>query len=114
MVASAGLVAGLGQHERTVEQGFDGGAGLFSDGALLWRRVIGVEQVLGDGGLAQQLGASALAQGFGIDGFFRRDQRDAIDAGRCEYAAHGHSLQAWRRGWFCPTGTFRRRERTTW
>ena len=124
VVAAAGLVGRLGHLQRAVEQGLDRAAGGFAGGAGLGRRVVGSQQAGLHRGLAQQLGAGALAQLVGGQLLAGLHQGHAVDAGdEVEGGGHGgrhggghrkQPVQDWRCGWFCPAGTFRRRERTTW
>jgi hypothetical protein len=76
-VAPAGFLGRLGADQGLVQQGLDGVGRGRADGALLGGRVVGRQQAGRLGGLAQQLGAGALAQG----GLVQRDGLVGVDQG---------------------------------
>ena len=66
VVAPARLFRRLGQLSSRSSQRLDGRGRGFADHAVVGRGVARIEQAGLDGGLAQQLGAGALAQLFGV------------------------------------------------
>ena len=122
MVAAAGFFGGFGQLQFMFQPRVDGGRGGFADDAIYRCCIVFIQQAVALCRLAQEFGASALAQLFAGQRFILAVQGHAVDArhrhgGRRRQAEihrfKAHAVQP-SRGWLWPAGTFRRRLRTTW
>jgi len=94
VVAAAGVLRGIRHLQRLFEQRLDGAGCRFADDAVWTRRIGRIEQAGRLRGLAQELGARALAQHLGRQGFVRGVQRDAVDGSLRHGCPAGCGLRA--------------------